>query len=531
MRIWVVGFIGFFLVNAAWALAAPYDGVMDEMEHVFRAAAVVRGELMPPLSSDDYGTGAVVMVPASLVRVNCWAGRAGARPATCASEPGGDRRLVSTVSRTGRYHPAYYALVGWPLRWWPNWPGVMLARLLSAALVAAFLAAALACAAQWSRHRLMVAGVLVAVTPMTPHLAGSVNPNGLEVAAGVALFAALVPLLVRPAAGTAPEAADAKVLPVAGLAAVTLLTVRPGGPLWFAIALAVLLVPTSRARLAALWSRAATRTWVMAIAVAGAGALAWTTLMRANQLGAPTVERYSFIDALKIEIIGRWWGYYEQAIGYGAWNDARLPSPVYLIWSAAISGLVLSALVLGGWTDRWRLAALALGGMLVPTTILAANSDVYGPIGMGRYFLPVLVGVPILAAYVLAACGVTARHARSAVRMAVLLLPLHLVALVATMVRWQAGVGPVPRINPLRGSWHPPLGSALPLLTAAAGLVVLGVLAWRLAPRADGQAGAPAHVPAADAAEDPDATENPATIQTTGCLGDVLSGSTRRDEE
>jgi hypothetical protein len=332
----------------------------------------------------------------------------------------------------------------------------------------------------------MIVGLLVAVTPMTAQLAGSINPNGLEVAAGVALFAALVPLLIGPAEPTTNGSTDGNLLWVAGLAAVTLLTVRPGGPLWLAIALAVLLIPASRACLAGLWSHAATRVWVIAITLAGAGGLAWTALMNADQLGASTPERYAFTDALKVEIVSRWWGYHEQAIGYGAWNDARMPSPVYLIWSAAIGCLILSALVLGTRTERWRLAALTVGALLIPTIILAANADEYGPIGMGRYFLPILVGVPILAAYILTARGVTAQHARSAIRTAVLLLlPLHLIALAATMIRWQTGVRPIPSLNPLHGTWHPPLGSTLPLLTATAALLVLGVLSWRLTPPTD----------------------------------------------
>ncbi len=60
----------------------------------------------------------------------------------------------------------------------------------------------------------------------------------------------------------------------------------------------------------------------------------------------------------------------------------------------------------------------------------------------------------------------------------VVLLPIHLLALGFTMIRWQHGQVRGAGLNPLAGPWHPVLGSITPLVAAVAGLAVIGWLAW-----------------------------------------------------
>jgi hypothetical protein len=106
-----------------------------------------------------------------------------------------------------------------------------------------------------------------------------------------------------------------------------------------------------------------------------------------------------------------------------------------------------------------------------------------GFITNGRYMLPLAVGMPLLGAYVLERELLTLKHVRSLTRMfVVLLVPVQLVFLVFGMVRWQRGVGYGPGVawlNPLKGNWHPPTGSVLPLVLMLAGVVVTAWLFWR----------------------------------------------------
>src|SRR5207244_3144131 len=156
--------------------------------------AVADGQVFPHPAEAVNKTGAFFEVPGSLIRQWCWQFHPDVS-AACSPEPGGDTTLRRQGIIIGRYLPVYYAVVGVPVRLAPDWLGVMLARLLSAVICAFFLANAMTDAMLWSRHRLMAVGVLAAVTPMAVHIAGAVNPNGPEIAAGAALFAAAIPLL------------------------------------------------------------------------------------------------------------------------------------------------------------------------------------------------------------------------------------------------------------------------------------------------------------------------------------------------
>ena len=127
-----------------------------------------------------------------------------ARSAACAPVPGaGGKTPTTVITGAGRYNPVYYAAVGEPLVLWPNWTGILLARLISAALCAAFLASAWLSCLEWRRSRLLIAGLLVAATPAFFELTGAVNPNSLEIAAGISLAAAAIPLLLD---GDSPHA-------------------------------------------------------------------------------------------------------------------------------------------------------------------------------------------------------------------------------------------------------------------------------------------------------------------------------------
>jgi hypothetical protein len=201
-RLPILVFLGFFLVFGAWAVAAPYDAPPDEVQHVIRAYGVLSGQIAPAPTSvkwgvNNNGAGAYQRVPEGLYHpARCWGFDPG-KSAAC-QPPIGGGRLIDAPTSAGRYNPVYYAAVGLPLRIWPGWGGLVLSRLLSAALSAALLAWAFVTLIRWSRYGLMLAGLMAAATPMLAHLAGAVNPNGLEITAGIALFCGGIPLLLGP---------------------------------------------------------------------------------------------------------------------------------------------------------------------------------------------------------------------------------------------------------------------------------------------------------------------------------------------
>jgi len=470
--LWLKAFAGFFLLGGAWALAAPYEGTPDEADHVYRAVGIAHGEWIAE-------KGIWQNVPQSLLSPRCFAGKP-TQPANCSREPGGDTSLKRVTTAAGRYNPVYYAVVGWPLRLWPNWTGILFARLLSAALVAALLGAALQSTARWSRFPLLGAGLLAATTPMTMHMAGAINPNALEIAAGTALFATLVPLLLDEAAE--PRRAQ---LYLAGLAAVVLAIVRAFGPLWLVVAIGVLLVPSRRA----LFSRLRHNRAVLAcgaLAVLGfVAGVAWTLFAKTGKPEVVNVPgHFTFFEALRFELALRVGAYAQEMVGVMSWLDTPMPGWVYLVWWSVLGFFTLSVLAFGTWIDRWRIIALTAATFGIPVLLDAIEVNTYGFVSQGRYVLPIAVGIPTIAAFAISARDILSpTRAMTLTRTFVLLLlPLHLFCLGFTMVRWQSGTAAdlhAKSANPLAGAWHPPLGSLVPLLVACAGLVLLGFCYWR----------------------------------------------------
>ncbi|MEV4755037.1 DUF2142 domain-containing protein [Micromonospora sp. NPDC049559] len=493
MLTWVLPFVGYFLLFTAWAVATPYDGSPDEMRHIQRAYGVASGEFAPAPAREGKFAGAYQDVPKSLIRTNCFAFRSNV-PASCGPAPGGDETKVRVLTPAGRYNPAYYLVVGWPLVLSPTMAGVLLARIVSAALVAALLAWATAVAIAL-RRRGVLAGLLVAVTPMAAYLAGAINPNGVEIAAGAALVVALIGVLLEPDG----PAQRRSVWWLAAVAGGVLLTVRPAGPAWFAVIAAVLFVPLAASRYRALLTSRRFWSFGAALAVVGLAAAGWTVWKRANELtpNAPPRPNLTFVDSMKIEFFDQWRRHVSEMVGVLSWLDTPLPVVVHLAWWMSVGALVVLAVLVGRPADRWRVVGLAALGMLVPAAVEALNASQYGFIAQGRYYLPMLVGVPILAAYVITARSRFDLTPQLTRLFAVVLVPIQVAVLCYLMVRYQQGLpakGLTPSLNPFAGSWHPALGSVLPVLLALAAAALLIVFHYRITADPTGAAG-PGEVP------------------------------------
>ncbi len=478
---WLPWLVGFFLLIAAWALAAPYNGTPDEAQHVYRAVGVVTEGAFAR-------EGRWHSVPRSLIRGVCFQFKP-TQAAHCSREPGGDTATEPTLVLAGRYNPFYYALVGGPLRLWPNWEGILRARLLSAFLVASLLAAAMHSATRWSRSPFLGAAVFAATTPMTLHLAGAVNPNAPEIAAGTAFFAALIPLLLEPEA--TPRRAQ---LWVVGIAGSLLAVLRAFGPLWVAIALGVLMVPPFRAQMARVFRHRGLWVCLGLVLLAVAAGVAWSVMARTGTPDKVSIPAgFTSLQAVRYVITSRLGSLANEMVGVLSWLDTTLPPWFYLAWWSLLGLFTLSAATFGGGIDRWRIAVLLLAVFGIPGILETILVRTYGFASQGRYVLPIAVGIPMVSAFTLSARNIfPAQWATGLTRaVAMLCLPLHLFALGFTMIRWQSGIPSTLKAlsgNPLEGRWHPPMGSVLPMGLALAGAIVLGVRIWRTsapAPSAD----------------------------------------------
>jgi hypothetical protein len=212
---------------------------------------------------------------------------------------------------------------------------------------------------------------------------------------------------------------------------------------------------------------------------------AWITGMKTGQLVPPPpgLWHYRLGEAVAV-YADSWWIYIQGMIGVAGWFDVTMPQPVYTVWAMLVGGLIFFGGVAGDRTLRWRYAVILLGGVALPGILQVSQVNRTGFITAGRYMLPLLAGLPLLAAWTLEQRLLDAHRARALTRTFVVFLPVvHLVLLVWAMVRWQrglpAGAG-LGWFNPLEGEWHPPTGSVAPLVIMTAGLALTAVVFWRI---------------------------------------------------
>ena len=264
-------------------------------------------------------------------------------------------------------------------------------RLCSVLMSAALLASALASARSLGRTRLAVGEVVLAITPMTLFLAGSVNPNGLEIAASIATFVVLLDLLTR--RGPPPT----RLLVRAVVVASCFVAARPlVSPLYFVLAIGCVVVAAlTRERLFELLADVRARVAAGALAVVRAAQRA-VDGARATALGRAPPGRTSALPERPAGLMGSR-GLQGPADGRSL-RVARHPP----------SGLVDARVALGGrssWCSwRWwstrrcnqhvTLLGAVAATVAVPIVIESVQAHEIGLYWQGRYSLPLAVGGP-----------------------------------------------------------------------------------------------------------------------------------------
>jgi hypothetical protein len=509
--VWLVAVAAFFLMGAGWALALPINGTYDESQHLVRAYGAASGQLYSTPTSAIRGGGAWFDVPRSLLpgNIDCtWQGKVAA---SCQRPAPDDRSRVRVGSAAGRYNPVYYAIVGLPLVVAPNFHGVVAARLLSALGAALMLGFATFIAVR-QRRPLLVAGVIVVATPMVLNLSGSVNPNGWEIAAGVLLWTTLLTLL-----RARPDELDHRftrlLVILSGVAGALLLVLRALGPGLLALIVVGCLLLGRRAALVALLRRRDARWTLGACALVACYAVGWMALSGvANSDGSlPTTDSTTLGLASELRFLAltrlSFWA--NQIVGQFSYGETTLPSWTIITWYLLVGALVGPALAVVR-----RLHALVLLGILAVSfgSLLALELRYLHSIGWsqhGRYIMPFGVGLVLGAVFLhryeraIGDDGVR----RLVPGVAIVAGFIHLWALLLVQTRFQFGLGR--GLNPLGGSWKPPLGSLTPVFTELVGVAVLAALAWWVTRRVGGggastpvTVGAPAVAPAPAVVED-----------------------------
>jgi hypothetical protein len=401
LRFWAV-FLGSWallsMLAGLWALATPIGAAPDEPAHLIKAASVVRGQFIGKPSR----VGTVVQVPLYIAYTQaqtCYAFAPQESAACIPKVPGDGSIVVDAVTSAGLYNPVYYALVGWPSLVLHDDKGIFAMRAASAIVTTLFLALSFALLSRWRNRALPAVGFLAAVTPMVLFLAGSVNPNSLEIAATLAAFVAMLSI-VRDE--PVPLRLSASILLVAAAVAANM---RGLSLLWLALALLAPLALTGRTRLGYLLRRRAVQIAIAGTALAVAAAAVW--LVASNSLGAGNDSLPSTPGIGTPPLFGFAWtlfstfDYAQGIVGIFGWLDTPAPAFVYFVWALIGGGLVGLALVL----LRGRALALALiltgAVLLLPPVLQGIYIQRGGIIWQGRYILPLFVCAVLTAAALL----------------------------------------------------------------------------------------------------------------------------------
>lgn len=390
-------------VGAAWALATPLMTGADESDHAIRAAAVARGQVVGGETHDLLGSANVfieVEVPEAYGQArgvsNCFIDfypddnpvdqSFGQAETKCLStmEDGGSAR-VRTTTLQYRGQPTYYAVVGLPTLVWPDATGVAAMRIVSGGLTAALLAAALVAARSLPHAPLLPVAVLAGATPVCLWLGGQVNSGGFEIAAALWLWTSA---LVATRARTITRAMIAQV----GVAFVLLTLCRGLSPVFGIVVLVVVALTSDRRRLRTLTHRDDVRRWALAGGLATLTSAAWLAFI---QLRYPLDDRPG---TGVVSALGSWDWYLRQAVGVFGVNDIILPLPGLVAWGAVVAVIVGAGLQVGSAAERVVVPVLALAAFALNITADGMSLPPIGYYWQGRYVLPLLVGVAVLAA-------------------------------------------------------------------------------------------------------------------------------------
>lgn len=474
-REWWVSFAIFAVLGMLWATALPLFGSPDEPAHVTRAVSVARGEWIGERIPGLTGGWREVEVPQIVVKgndVGCFAFR-NAVTAACLDYRGSNR-IVQARTTAGTYFPAYYFITGLPSLITAQARGVYLMRYLSAIVCGALLASALASVRSFPNRRVGAIGLAVAVTPMVLFVNGTVNPSSLEISAAIAAWASAFALIAAPA----DEPLDRRLVIRVAVAFSALGLARLFAPMWIIAILGTVGLVAGITVIRRLLRERGLQMAALVIAIATLSQIVWNVLIKPVDTGTSVdVSRYELIR----NTIGRSGFFYDSMIGNFGWLTVHAPYLTIVVWTAAI-GLVL-ALGLAVSSRRASIALLLVAGAtaLLPLVSEYREVPIIGPFWQGRYTLPLAVGVPIVASYLIGASSIGARLARSrlALVVGIALGAGHFLGFAQTLRRFTVGSN-----GPFRywsgAPWGPPFG-ALPV-TLAFVAVLVGWLVWMLGP-------------------------------------------------
>jgi len=333
-------------------------------------------------------------------------------------------------------------------------------------LVLVAMAAAVLCDAR--RPGLSLLGLVVAVTPMAVFLGASVSPNGIEIAAAVALWAALLRI-------ARSEPSPAPVWAVVAVSGVLLAFTRSLGPAFLVVPIVVSVVlmgPRTAWQRFRLGGRAATAAAVAVVAAVATSAAWEATFQPHAALSLAVFRHWAMPSVRELPEVFR------EHVGLFGPLAVPMNRSAYWVWAAITAVVVVAAAVVGTRRERWALAGTLAAVPVVSVVVSAAVVHQTGFGMQGRYISALAVAVPLLAGEVL-----VRNHVRVAVRAgAIVVAAVALSASAVQLLGWYSNarryaVGTNgPRLFLGAAQWSPPAGWWVWLGMAVVGAALLAAV-------------------------------------------------------
>ena len=387
--------LGVVLVQAAWVLAVPPFRGMDEFDHAFRAAGVASGQWR--LDEEAAGhRGLLVDLPADFVAAS--EGQCRSLPYiesdTCDGDGPGPDGTVRATTSAANYVPIYYWVVGTAAEPFSGAHALYAMRAASALLCALVIAVAVGCLTTWVRGPWAYVGMLVGLTPTLLYTTTVVAPNGLEMAAGLCLWTSLLGL----GTGEPDLRRERQLLTAAALGVVLLAGLRSLGPVLVVLVLVCVVALRGFRPLLEVVGRhrlLVGTTVVLAVATT-AGVFLWNQGNVAFEHGALNDD----VDPSWTQAL-RWPTWILSSIGAFPYRDQPAPLAVHALVLLVMVALLVLAVRRGDGTERRAVVLAAVMCLAVPSVLVALTLQERGGVWQGRYLLPFMVGVVVLAGLVL----------------------------------------------------------------------------------------------------------------------------------
>lgn len=389
-RVFLGTLAGVLLVQIAWMLAVPAYRGSDEFDHVYKAAAVGRGQWTYS-GPAEHGRGGLVRVPGDIVRtaepICSWYPYTGRD--NCNAVRTYEDGTVDVATAAGAYNPAYYLVVGLAIRPFDDGSvALYVARAVSALLCALLIAWAFVLTARWATTRwpLVVAGA--GLTPVMLYSTAIAAPNGLSYA-GAALVAATI-LAVHRGVGPPREVA----LPFL-LGASSLLCTHTTGVMWLGLIAVVAMFLRSPL---GWWKviRPGLAWWLpvaVAVTVVAGLCVAWVRYANTNALGeSSNVGLPSIVDFVRFVLL-----WCLQAIAAFPVRNEPAPTGAYLLWGLPLL-LILTGALLRRRSERRAIMVALVLLVAVPVSLTVLSYAQQGVSWQGRYSLPLWLVVTWLCA-------------------------------------------------------------------------------------------------------------------------------------